>query len=123
MRLRNLAVLVGNYLAVGVRFFVLAKAVRDGAELEDLRAGLPMSLKVVRLTVPLEETEERLRSDPTTGRRDDLREATVWVAASSGVGFEDLTVSNDRPIREVATEVLGWLGWPERGSPSPSSCP
>jgi hypothetical protein len=123
MMLRNLAVLVGNYLAVGVRFFVLAKAVRDGAELEDLSAGLPMPLKVVRLTVPLREIEERLRSDPTTGRRDDLREATVWVAASSGVGFEDLTVSNDRPIREVATEVLGWLGWPERGSPSPTSCP
>jgi hypothetical protein len=85
MMLRNLAALVGNYLAVGVRFFVFAKAVRDGAELEDIRAGLPMPLKVVRLTVPLEEIEERLRPDPTTGRRGDLREAAVWVAASSGV--------------------------------------
>ena len=27
------------------------------------------------------------------------------------VGIEDLTVSNDRPIREVATEILDWLGW------------
>ena len=43
MMLRNLAALVGNYLAVGVRFFVLAKAVRDKAELEDLRAGLVMN--------------------------------------------------------------------------------
>jgi hypothetical protein len=120
MMLRNLAALVGNYLGVGVRFFVLAKALRDRAQLEDLRAGLPMPLKVVRLTVPLEEIEERLSHDPTTGRRDDLREAAVWVAASFGVGIEDLTVPNDRPIREVAVEVLGWLGWPERGSPSPS---
>jgi len=123
MMLRNLAALVGNYLAVGVRFFVLAKAVRDGAELEDLRAALPMPLKVVRLTVPLRKIEERLSHDPTTGRRNDLREAAVWVAASSGVGIEDLTVSNDRPIREVATEVLGWLGWPKRGSSSPASSP
>jgi hypothetical protein len=120
MMLRNLAALVGNYLAVGVRFFVLTKAVRDAAELEDLRAGLPMPLKVVRLTVPLQEIEERLRHDVTTGRRDDLREAAAWVAACSGVGIEDLAVPNDRPIREVAVEVLGWLGWPERGPFSPS---
>jgi hypothetical protein len=82
MMLRNLAALVGNYLDVGVRFFVLAKALRNRAELEDLRAGLPMPLKVVRLTVPLEEIEERPSHDATTGRRDDLREAAVWVAAS-----------------------------------------
>jgi hypothetical protein len=107
MMLRNLAALVGNYLAVGVRFFVLAKAVRDAAELEDLRAGLSMPLKVVRLTVPLAEIEERLSRDPTTGRRDDLREAAGWVAASSGVGIEDLAVTNDRPIREVAIDVPG----------------
>ena len=120
MMLRNLSALVGNYLDVGVRFFILAKAVRDRAELEDLRAGLPMPLKVVRLTVPMEEIEERLSHDVTTGRRNDLREAAAWVAASFGVGIADRTVPNDRPIREVAVEVLGWLGWPERGSPSPS---
>jgi hypothetical protein len=57
MMLTNLAAVVGNYLAVGVRFFILAKAVRDAAELEDLKAGLPMPLKVVRLTVPMEEIE------------------------------------------------------------------
>ena len=120
MMLTNLAALVSNYLAVGVRFFVLTKAVRDAAELEDLRAGLPMPLKVVRLTVPLEKIEDRLSHDVTTGRRDDLREAAVWVAASFGVGIEDLTVPNDRPIREVAVDVLDWLGWPERGSLLPS---
>ena len=123
MMLRNLAAMVGNYLDVGVRFFVLARALRDGAELEDLKVGLPMTLKVVRLTVPLEEIEERLSHDPTTGRRDDLREAAVWVAAFFGVGIEDLTVPNDRPIREVAVEVLGWLRWPEQGPPCQASSP
>ena len=78
-----------------------------------------MPLKVVRLTVPLEEIEGRLSHDVTTGRRDDLREAAAWVAASSGVGIEDLTVPNDRPVREVAVEVLNWLGWPERESDLP----
>jgi hypothetical protein len=92
MMLKNLAAVVSNYLAVGVRFFVLAHANRDGAELDSIRAELPMQLKVVRLAVPLEEIEERLRHDVTTGRHDDLREAAVWVTASTGVGIEDLTV-------------------------------
>jgi hypothetical protein len=33
------------------------------------------------------------------------------VASSVGVGIEDETVSNERPIREVAADILGWLGW------------
>ena len=109
--LKNLAALVGNYSAVGVRFFVLAGAIRDAAELEDLKAALPMPLRVVKLTVPLEEIEKRLRPEVTTGRREDLREAAVWVAGSLGVGIEDVAVSNDRPIREVAADILDWLGW------------
>lgn len=124
MMLTNLAAVVGNYLSVGVRFFVLARAIRDGAELDSLRAVLPMPLKVVRLTVPLQEVEERLRSDVTSGRRDDLREAAVWIADSRGVGIEDVTISNDRPIREVAVDILDWLGWKSAmghvpNSPSP----
>jgi len=109
--LRNLVALVGNYLEVGVRFFVLAGAIRDLAELEALKAELSMSLRVVRLTVPLQEIENRLLPDPTAGRRDDLRGAASWMAGSVGVGVEDRTVPNDRPIREVAADILEWLGW------------
>lgn len=107
--LKNVAALVGNYLEVGVRFFVLAGAIRDLTELEALEAEVPMPLRVVRLTVPLQEIEVRLRPDPTAGRQDDLREAASWVAAS--VGVEDRVVSNNRAIREVATDILKWLGW------------
>ena len=92
MVLGNLAAIAGNYLAVGVRFFVLAYAVRDGAEPEDLRAGLPMPRRVVRLTVPLAEIKERHRHDPTAGRQGDLREAASCIA-SLGTGFEDATKS------------------------------
>ena len=109
--LKNLAALVGNYISVGVGFFVLAGAIRDRAELDDLKAELPMPLRVVRLTVPLEEIEKRLRSDVTTGRREDLREAAVWAAGSLGEGIEDVRISNHRPIQEVAAEILDWLGW------------
>ncbi len=111
MMLKNLATVVANYLAVGVRFFVLAGFVGDRSGLNNLRKELRMPLRVVRLTVPLEEIERRLAPDVTAGRKDDLREAAVQLSTSKGVGEEDLTVPNDRPIREVATVILEWLGW------------
>jgi hypothetical protein len=71
-----------------------------------------MPLSVVRLTVPLPEIEQRLRSNVTTARRrDDLPRAAEQIAASMGAGIEDLTVANDRPIRQVATEIVDWLEW------------
>ena len=70
-----------------------------------------MPVRVVRLRVTMDEIDRRLRSDVTAGREDDLREAGEWAAAGLGEGFEDLTVANDRPIREVATEIVDWLGW------------
>jgi hypothetical protein len=30
---------------------------------------------------------------------------------SEGDGAEGLVMSNDRPVREVAGEILAWLGW------------
>jgi hypothetical protein len=70
-----------------------------------------MPLRVVRLDLELNEIERRLRSDVTTGRQDDLLEAARWTSESLGVGIEDLTITNDRPIRDVACEILEWLGW------------
>jgi hypothetical protein len=110
--LRNLAAVAGNYRAAGIAYFVVAGAVRSADEFEGIKAALAMAVSVVRLTVPLATIEDRLRSDPTAGRGDDLREAASWLAQSVGVGLEDREVPNDdRPIREVAEEVLEWLGW------------
>jgi hypothetical protein len=95
-----------------VRYLVLAGSVRDRAAVDRVGAALEMPVRVVRLTVPLPEIERRLRANVTTARsRDDLPRAAAWVADSTGVGLEDLPVLNDRPIREVAMEILDWLGW------------
>lgn len=112
MMLRNLDGVVANYLHIGVSYFILARAVGSRWELDSLQAILPMPLRVVRLAVPLSEIQNRLRSDVTTGRRDDLRAAAQWIENNLGTGIEDVTVSNDRPIRGVVAEVLDWLGWP-----------
>ena len=111
LMLRNLAAVVANDIAEGVRFFVLAGAYSDQSELNDLVAALPMRLRIVRLTVPLEVIERRLRSDVSAGRHDALRDAQAGIAQTELRGVEDLTVSNDRSIHETATEVLDWLGW------------
>ena len=112
LRLRNLAAVASNYRAIGIMWFVLAGFVRDVSELDRIRAELGMPVRVVRLEVPLREIERRLSADVTTERRDDLRVAAASIAASEGVGFEDLIVANDRPVGLVARDILEWLGWP-----------
>ena len=84
------------------------------AETDEVRAletAASIPLRVVRLEVPLEEISRRLRSDPTSGRRDDLEVAAQWLADSIGVGVEDLSVANAGPIQDVAFQIIDWLGW------------
>jgi hypothetical protein len=111
--LRNLVGVVDNYLAAGIRRFVLALSVETRTELDALRGSLSMPLTVIRLTVPFETIRERLAWDTTTGRQVDLRWAGIWLEEGRGVGFEDLEVPNDRPLREVTLDVLSRLGWVE----------
>jgi Adenylylsulphate kinase len=110
---QNLAAVATNYRRVGIRLFVLAYFVRSTAEVRTIKQALDLPLRVVRLTVPLPAIEQRLASDVTSGRRDDLREAAASIATQEGAGLEDVTISNDRPIGLVAQEVMTFLGWPQ----------
>ena len=109
--LENLAAVAANYRRAGVQFFVLSYFVRSPDELQAVRDGLGLPVRAVRLTVPLPVIEQRLASDVTSGRRDDLRDAASSIMAAAGVGVEDVTISNDRPIGAVAQEVMAFLGW------------
>ena len=111
MLLRNLEPVLANYLEVGVDRVILARTMHAASELESLRVAVRMPLRVVRLSVPWAEIERRLGSDVTSGRADDLRRAAEQVKTSPTDDVEDLVVSNDRPIREVAGEILAWLRW------------
>ncbi len=71
-----------------------------------------LNLTVVRLTVPLTAIEQRLAADVTSGRRDDLRAAAGQITAAEGVGLQDVTIANDRPVDVVAREIMTFLGWP-----------
>jgi hypothetical protein len=111
MMVRNLAAVAPNYHDLGVGTFVLAYFVRDLGTLEAIRDALGVPLRVVRLSVPIAEVERRLASDVTSGRRDDLRDAAESIAASEGVGIEDLAIENDEPVQVIAQAVITWLGW------------
>ena len=109
---QNLAAILPNYRRIGVTLFVLAYFVRGAAEVQAIRTALDLPLKVVGLAVPLGIIEQRLASDVTSGRRDDLREAAEQIATAEGVGLENVTIVNDRPVHVVAQEVMTFLGWP-----------
>jgi hypothetical protein len=109
--LRNLEFVAGNYRAAGIRFFLLARSIEARAEVDSIAAVLAMPLTVVRLTAPTETIRERFRSDTTTARKIDLRWAEVWIEEGRGEGLEDFQIANDRPIRQVAVDVLARLRW------------
>ena len=111
MLLKNLSAVTANYRDAGVRFFVMARAFRDPAEMESLIAALPMRWRMARLAVPADVIARRLRGDAMTGRHPELQELTAQVSQSSLAGIEDRTVSNDRPVAEAADEILRWLDW------------
>jgi hypothetical protein len=108
---RNLASVVDNYRSIDIDHFVVALALTSTDDVARLSETMGMPVRVVELTVPIDLIERRLEADPTTGRRLDLEESKRWDANSTGSGFSDLVVANVRPIEEVASQVLDWLGW------------
>jgi hypothetical protein len=65
----------------------------------------------VHLTLPTEEIERRLAVAVTVGRERDARNAARWLAEGIGADVGDLVIANDRPIGQVAEEILDWLRW------------
>lgn len=111
--LEHLALIVGNLRRRGNDRYALAGSVASGEELSLLRTTLAMPLRVVVLTAPLEVVRKRLGAEPTSGRTADLARTETW--ANRGAGPDqvpaDLVVANDRPVADVADEILVGLGW------------
>jgi GMP synthase PP-ATPase subunit len=102
---------MANYRRAGIRLFVLAYLIRSRDEVRGVREVLGLPLRVVRLTVPLPAIEQRLAGDVTSGRRDDLRAAAESIAAAEDAGIEDAAISSNRPIPDVARDVMTFLEW------------
>jgi energy-coupling factor transporter ATP-binding protein EcfA2 len=111
LMLRNLAAVLSNYREAGISVFVMAYFVSSHHELDGIREAAGVPLRVVRLSLPLPDIEQRLATDVTTERQEELREAARQIAAGEGVGIEDVELANDRPVGIVAQQVMTWLGW------------
>jgi len=66
MMLRNLAAVAPNYRDAGIGVFVVAYFIRDLNALHSVREALGVPLRVVRLSVSLQDIERRLARDVTT---------------------------------------------------------
>jgi hypothetical protein len=107
----NLASVVDSYLQSAVNRFVMAWSVRDPTDLTDLRTALPFPIKVVELVVPLSVIDHRLATSVTTGREQDWNAARQWHRDGLGSGLGDVQINGDRPVQDVARDILDWLGW------------
>jgi dephospho-CoA kinase len=109
----NLRAIWPNYARYGVRTVVLARAVFDAAELDDVRAAIPGSCWfVVRLSAPQAVVVDRLTAREPGIARDFLVRISGELARNADdadvAEIADLVVDNGpRHLTDVAREVLG----------------
>jgi hypothetical protein len=108
--LANLSAMIANYLDVGVRRFVMAGSLADQDDADVMLAALPFPTAIVELRAPWDVIERRLRSSPMSGRLEDL-EAARGDHERGGGPTPDAVVDADRPLPEIADEVLRVIGW------------
>lgn len=111
LMIANLAAVAGNQRAAGITHFLLAGKLDVPSQLDDVAGALGMPIRVVRLVAPIEVIARRLEPSPNGARGGDLERARRDVASGAGSPLGDLVLDSDRPIREVADEVITWLGW------------
>jgi predicted kinase len=111
---RNLWSVWSNYAALGIDRLLLAAAVENPAELNKIRAVLPDAATVIcRLTASLKTMEERVSvREPGILHDTFVARVAELDAILDAARLEDFLLSNDdRPVSEVATDLLARAGW------------
>ena len=107
----NIESVTENYRGVGVSRFLFAWSIPDQAHLQALRECVPLPLRVICLTAPIDVIRARLQSAPTAGRQQDLLMAEKWLHDRIGSDPYEVNIESDRPIRDVAIQILDLVGW------------
>jgi len=111
----NLAALWPNYQAHGATHLILAVVLEDPTELVRYRAAVPgAEITVCRLVAPEAVRLDRLHGRMPSGPSRDwhLGRTVELEGILARLAVEDFAVQNgDRPVREVALEVLARAGW------------
>jgi hypothetical protein len=110
----NLESICSNYTGLGVRRFLVARAIENESELDRCRTACSaQKVHVCRLTASLECLQIRVRLRET-GTLQDRFVARIEVldAVLDRVAIEDFTIANEgRSVTEVAREMLIRAGW------------
>jgi hypothetical protein len=110
---QNLAALWSNFVAVGASRLLLSDLVEHRSELRLVSEAIPgAAVTVVRLHASLAELEERIRRREPASADDDLAGARWWAQHFEETRVEDhLVETENRPVAEIAREVLRLAGW------------
>jgi hypothetical protein len=110
LTIAHLGAMATSYFGVGVRRLVLAGTMPETA-LERIQAAVGVRLRIVRLEVSEEVIRRRLGGDPNGSRADDLERAIESLRSGVADGPAEIAVDGDRPVVELAADVLARLGW------------
>ena len=111
---RNLSCLIPNFLDAGATHLIIAGVIESADDLEVYRRCIPNAeIQVCRLTADVDIRRERLRGrEKGTGLDWHLNRTVELDGILDRGKIEDFRVDNgDRPLREVALEVLTRAGW------------
>jgi hypothetical protein len=111
---RNLQSVCKNYASLGVRRFLLARAIEDRAELELCRDIVSAAnIVVCRLTASIETMQQRIRMrELGISQEEYVARAAKLNALLDRARLEDFTVNSEsRPVTEIAHEMLVKAGW------------
>jgi hypothetical protein len=112
--LENLAAVWANFRAAGAGRLVVAGVIERAADLDGYRRAIPGArITVCRLTATGATRAARLRArEVGAGLEWHLARTEELNAIMGAAHLEDFTVDNgERPVREVAVEVLTRAGW------------
>ena len=112
---RNLSCVVANFLEAGAMRLLIAGVIEVPADLAVYSRCIPNAeIQVCRLTAELELRRERLRVREKGAGLDWHLDRTMELdTILDGAKIEDFSVDNgNRPLRDVALEVLNRAGWP-----------
>jgi hypothetical protein len=110
----NLRSISENYAALGVRRFLVARAIEDSAQLELCRDIIPAANTVVcRLTASIEAMKRRVEMrDFGVLQREYVARVAKLNVILDGARLEDFAVANEnRSLTDVALEMLVKAGW------------
>jgi hypothetical protein len=110
----NLRSICSNYAALGVRRFLVARAIEDSAQLRLCRDIIPaVSIAVCRITASIEAMERRVETrDLGISQRKYIARVAELNVILDRARLEDFTVTNEnRSLTDVALEMLVRAGW------------